>query len=253
MEVIFLGTGTGVPSAKRAAPALLVEAGTFCYLVDSGAGTLRQLARAGYSYNDLDYIFFTHFHPDHITELIPYLFATKYFPEFTRLEPVRIIGPVGLLELYGHLKEAFGKWVEPPENRVIMKEVGAGAVLTCGPMTVKAVPIPHTGHSLGYRFEEDGGPVLAVSGDTDYGPGLIELARDADLLVTECARPEGDKKEGHLTPSLAGRAAREAGAKALALTHFYPETEGQNLAAGVRREYQGPLLLADDLMRVRLG
>ncbi|MEW5726010.1 MAG: MBL fold metallo-hydrolase, partial [Thermodesulfobacteriota bacterium] len=104
MEVIFLGTGTGVPSVSRAAPGLAVLAEGSLFLLDAGAGTLRQLARAGLSYNDLDYLLFTHFHPDHVGDLAPYLFATKYWPGFTRLAPVRVFGPQGLRELLGHLR-----------------------------------------------------------------------------------------------------------------------------------------------------
>ncbi|MBU2550874.1 MAG: ribonuclease Z [Proteobacteria bacterium] len=252
MEVLFLGTGTGVPSAERASPGLLVLAGGLKILVDAGSGTLRQLARTGHSYNDLDCIFLTHFHPDHTAELVPYLFATNYWPGFTRLQPARIYGPRGLLAWLEHLRAAWGHWVEPPDNRVEFHELelGASTAFRCGPLGVAAGPIPHTEASLGYRFSEPDGPTLVVTGDTDYGPGLVALARGADLLVTECSMPQGMKVDGHLTPELAGRAAREAGVGALALTHFYPETRGHDLEAHAAQEFEGRIILAEDLMRV---
>jgi ribonuclease BN (tRNA processing enzyme) len=58
------------------------------------------------------------------------------------------------------------------------------------------------------------------------------------------------KVEGHLTPSLAGRIAAEAGAKKLLLTHFYPECESADIEAQCRKTYDGPLILARDLMVV---
>ena len=125
MEIIFLGTGTGAPSAKRGSPGLVVQATETALLFDSGPGTLRQLARAGLSFNDLDGLFYTHFHPDHVTDLVSYLFATKYDPAFTRTRLVRIFGPAGLLDLHQALKQAFGRWVEPPEGRVSLAELSA--------------------------------------------------------------------------------------------------------------------------------
>ncbi|MBW1709870.1 MAG: MBL fold metallo-hydrolase [Deltaproteobacteria bacterium] len=252
MEIIFLGTGTGAPSAKRGAPGLTVRAGNVTLLFDSGSGTLRQLARAGLSYNDLDYLFYTHLHPDHTTDLISYLFATRYFPEFTRTKPARIYGPMGLLDFYGHLHEGFGHWIEPPEGRVVLSELPPGHTISCGSAIIETAPIIHTPESLGYRVSESGGATLAVTGDTDFNQNLIDLARGADLLITECSLPEGLKVEGHLIPSLAGRAAREAGVKALALTHFYPQCEGQDLLKPITKEFSGPVTLAEDLQRLTL-
>ena len=55
---------------------------------------------------------------------------------------------------------------------------------------------------------------------------------------------------GHLTPSMAGRMATEAGARKLMLTHFYPDCEDVDLAAQCRRTYDGPVILARDLMHL---
>jgi ribonuclease BN (tRNA processing enzyme) len=99
----------------------------------------------------------------------------------------------------------------------------------------------------------DGGPAVVYSGDTDYSENLVELARDADLLICEAARPDEHPVAGHLTPSMAGRMATEAGARQLMLTHFYPDCEGVDLAAQCRRTYTGPVILAQDLMRLEVN
>lgn len=254
MEVIILGSGTGVPRARRASPGLAVVSESTTILIDSGPGTLRQLDRAGLSCNDLDFIFYTHFHPDHTADLLPFIFATKYLADFKRETPVFIYGPEGLKDIHKHLTHAFGKWAQPAEGTVIFNELPRGRTssFTCGDVRVQTGPIPHNPESLGYRLTGPDGRVLVVSGDSDFGPGLVDLSRGADLLITECSFPDDLKKEGHLTPSLAGRAAREAGVGGLALTHFYPETDGTDLAACVRSEYGGILYLADDLMRIRV-
>ena len=229
---------------------MAIQAGAATFLIDGGAGTLRQLAKAGISYNDLDYIFYTHFHPDHVGDLVSYLFATRYRAGFTRTRPCRIYGPLGLRELHAGLGRVFGHWVEPPEGLVIMEELPLETEhgLTCGDLRVRSLAMEHTSHSLGYSFMEPGGMTVAITGDTDYGPQLLKLAGQADLLITECSFPDGQKKAGHLTPGLAGRAAREAGVRALALTHFYPETDGQDLLTQAQKEFSGPITLAEDLM-----
>ena len=254
MEIMFLGTGTGVPRADRGSPGLLFTVCKTLILVDCGAGTMRQLDRLGLSYNDLDFLLFTHFHPDHTADIVPYLFATRYWPRFTRQDTARIYGPKGLQALYGHLRNAWGKWVEPPENMVQLFELPVGETFEfrCGEAMVKTGPIPHTPESLGYRITEPGGATVVVTGDTDYGPELASLAQGADLLITECSFPNGMKRDGHLTPSLAGRAAREAGVKALALTHIYPEAENHDLVAEAGLEFSGPVTVAHDLLRLVL-
>lgn len=255
MEVIFLGTGTGVPSMHRASPGLAVAAGGVNYLIDGGSGALRQLNAAGLDYNGLDVILYTHFHPDHFADFVPYLFATRYFAGFTRLNPARIFAPKGLFEKYNHLRAAFGHWIEPPEGKVIMEELPlkTRTVLELAGVKVEAGPIPHTPQSLGYRFtDQHSGTSIAVTGDTDYGPDLIKLAADADLMITECSFPDDMKREGHLTPSFAGRAAREANVKKLVLTHFYPEVIGREILGSVRKEFKGDVVLAEDLMRIEI-
>jgi ribonuclease BN (tRNA processing enzyme) len=58
------------------------------------------------------------------------------------------------------------------------------------------------------------------------------------------------KVEGHLTPSLAGRMAAEAGCKRLMLTHLYPICDDSNLIEPCRRHYDGELIIAEDLLRL---
>ncbi len=85
-----------------------------------------------------------------------------------------------------------------------------------------------------------------------YASLFVALAREADLLICEAARPDEDPVRGHLTPSLAGRMATEAGVRQLMLTHFYPDCENVDLVAQCRRTYAGPVRLARDLMTLEV-
>jgi len=113
-------------------------------------------------------------------------------------------------------------------------------------------PMNHREESLGYRITDSNGKSIVYSGDTDTNENLVLLAKGADLLICESAMPDTLKVPGHLTPSLAGDMAARAHVKKLVLTHLYPECDRFDLAAQCRKTYQGPLLIAEDLMRMEV-
>ena len=91
---------------------------------------------------------------------------------------------------------------------------------------------------------------MVYSGDTDYCDNIVKLGREADVLILECSFPDERKTEGHLTPSLAGKIAREASCKKLLLTHFYPVFQGHDILAECRKEFSGEIILAEDGMKI---
>ena len=78
MKVTILGSGTAVPSLQRNSSGVLIQETEINTLVDFGYGNLRQLLNLGITYRDIDRIFFTHNHPDHMCDLIPFLFGSRY-------------------------------------------------------------------------------------------------------------------------------------------------------------------------------
>lgn len=262
MELIIVGSGTCVPRTRRGGPANLVRITgadrsmgpkmDFNILVDSASGTLRQLLGIGIEYHELDLILYTHFHPDHISELVPYLFATRYAPGFKRITPAAIMASEGLFELMKGLKGAFGHWVEPDPDKVVMEEIPRHmeARIQLPPIELSCLPLEHTQHSLAYRITDHKGRSIVFSGDTDFDERLGAFARGVNILVLECARPEGRKVEGHLTPSEAGRIAALAEPGLLVLTHFYPDCDDTDLLTPLREEYTGAVVLAEDFTRI---
>ncbi len=254
MEVIILGSGTCVPSIRRAGPAACVIAEGYTMLIDSSSGTLRQLVRAGLNYADIDMILYTHLHPDHVGEFVPFVFATKYAPDYQREKPVLILAGEGFGDFYSALGTAFGEWVDPGPGRLDINEIPVGmkTAMQFPPLTIKTSPVEHTAQSLAYRIEDSAGRSVVFSGDTDYCDELAELASGADMLVSECAAPESAKIPGHLIPSEAGRIAAMAGVKKLVLIHFYPECDRNDLITPCSKEFDGPIILAEDMMHLVL-
>ena len=81
---------------------------------------------------------------------------------------------------------------------------------------------------------------------------LATIAQGADVLICESAFPDEMKVPGHLTPSLAGEIASQAGVRKLVLTHFYPECDRVDVSAQCRKTYGGPLVLAEDLLEIQV-
>ena len=228
-EVVIIGSGTCVPRPDRAGPATVVRLGGVTILVDSAAGTLRRLEENGIPWTSIDYLFYTHFHPDHVGELVPLIFATRYAPGFNRNGPIEVFGPEGLLELHRHMQAAFGQWVEPQSERIRLNEIpiGWGSRMQLPPMEVEAVHVAHTPQSLAYRFTGPTGRSVVVTGDTEPCAEVMELAKGADIVVVECSMPDGNPVPGHMTPKGVELLARESGAGKVVATHFYPDVEPQ--------------------------
>lgn len=251
----ILGSGTCVPSLARSSCAVLATIGKTRILLDAGPGTMHRLLRAGTTIFDLSFIFISHLHPDHSGELVPLLFATKYPDGDRRQQPLALVAGKGFGRFFNGLRSVYGQWIELPAPLLSIREMD-----TDGPDQMQARgfhlatrPMTHSPESIGFRLSTPDGRSLVYSGDTDVTPELVRLAAHADLLICECALPDGEKVPGHLTPAQAGQMASQAGVKHLVLTHFYPACESVDMAAQCRRTYEGPLTLAHDLLSFEIG
>ncbi|MGE3171452.1 MAG: MBL fold metallo-hydrolase [Planctomycetota bacterium] len=249
LRVTVLGSGTAVPVPDRFPAGYLVRSATTTLLVDCGPGTLRRLAQAGVGLEDVDAVFLTHYHTDHCADVGPLLFALRN-PRYRGRKPLHLLAAPGLERFLQTLATVW-PWTQPRDYELRVRELPPGDVTTrafrFGDLDVQALPIRHTAQSLGYRFTAAGGASAAFSGDADECDELVELARDADLLVCDAAFPDEGRQEGHLTPGLAGDHAQRAGARTLLLTHFYPECDGVDVIAQARARFGGAIEAAADL------
>ena len=253
MKITILGTGTATPVLNRNASGLVIEAAGSTVLVDLGPGTLRRLCEAGLDYKDIDIILITHFHPDHVSDLTPLLFASNYAYGPFREDSFLLIGPTGLEQFYEALVKIYGHWIIPTGNRLIKKEMNAQApdTFVSGDLSIYSAPAAHSPPAVSYRLEAEGLSVT-VSGDTDISDNLVELANGAEVLICECSMPEGSKTPGHLVPSEAGTIAEQARAKKLVLTHFYPPCDEVDVVEQASKTFSGEVIRAADLMVIHL-
>lgn len=244
MRLLVLGSGTGIPSARRGSAGYLVTVEDTSILFDCGPGTMERLVRHGQDWRSMDRIFLTHHHTDHCADLLAFLFANNWEFERRKKVPLHVVGPRGTRALVGKLYDAFPglAWqlFEPTVEDWTGHERLDWPAVSCGPVDHADVS------ALAYRVEHDG-RVLVYSGDTGETDRIVSIARGADTLLVDCSFPDGvSGQKSHLTAGGAGRVATAAGAKRVVLTHFYPECEDADIRGECAAEFAGEIVLAED-------
>lgn len=253
MDLIVLGSGTGVPLADRASPALVVTSLCRPALFDMGPGTLRQLSRMGIRHERLGQIFLTHFHPDHAADLVHFLFATRNPAVLGERAPFTIVAPRGFRDFLKGLESAYGHWIQLPDKVMTIDELSTHEddQRAFQGFQILSRPTPHASRSLAYRVVASSGSSFVYTGDTAFSPELADFADGCDLLVTEASFPEGREVEGHLTPAEAGRMASLARARKLVVIHFYPDVLRTDIASECRKAFGGEIVLGSDFLHLK--
>ncbi|HET9481458.1 MAG TPA: ribonuclease Z [Candidatus Polarisedimenticolia bacterium] len=249
MELTILGSGTAVPSLRRGAPGHLLRLGADRLMLDTGPGTMQRLIGQGVRHDEVTHIFYSHNHIDHTGELASWLFTSR-IPGRNRTRPLTLVGSPGFAGMLDGLRRLYGHWLEAAGYELTQITMRPGEAHSFGSFSVRAFPVQHIDSSLAYRIETDRGATFAYTGDTDMCDSLVELSREADLLLIEASTPDARKLPGHLTPSEAGAVARQAGAGKVVLTHFFPECEGADMIGSLRRVYDGEAIMAEDGLKV---
>lgn len=204
-----------MPSLKRSSPSNFLRVLNKDVIIDFGPGTMHQLLKAKIDYKAIDFVFFTHFHPDHIGELRSYLQALDWTPNFCRTKDLILIGPIGFKNYFKKIINS-----KPRPNTYKLKIIEIKKNLALDGLKVACVKTVHSNESVGYKFTEKSKSIV-ITGDCDYDLNLIKFSKNSDLLLTECSFPNRMKVNGHLTPSECGEIAKQANVDKLVLTHLY--------------------------------
>ena len=124
-----------------------------------------------------------------------------------------------------------------------------------GPLELTGVPLPHFVPNVGIRVQADG-IAFAYTGDTGPDPLLAELGRDTDLFIIEATDRVGETARSArnlLTSAEAGDWGRQAGARRLMLTHFWPGNDRAAAISAASANFAGKVLAATEGLSVKLG
>jgi len=150
LDVLFVGTAGSAPSARRGLPATLVRRGGDRLLFDCGEGTQRQLVRST-GLVELEEIFITHFHADHVLGLPGML---KTFALRQRERALTVYGPAGLRGLFNSLRPIVGRVPFPLD----LHELEPNDELERDGYRIAAYATDHGTGTLGYALVEDPRP-----------------------------------------------------------------------------------------------
>ncbi len=150
MDLVFLGTGGSVPTARRSTACLLARVGGERLLFDCGEGAQRQM-QSSTGLVQVDEIYVTHLHADHYLG-IPGLLKT--YDLNGRERPLRVIGPPGLIELFKALRRIFGRL----GYTVDLVELRPGEAVRHSSYEVRPFEVDHRMRAYGYALVEDQRP-----------------------------------------------------------------------------------------------
>jgi ribonuclease Z len=223
---------------------MVLDADDLKLLIDCGGSPSSRMAQAGLNFTDLDGLIVTHHHPDHIYG-VPVLLMNLWL--LGRRGTFPIYGPGKALGIIQKMMDLY-EWENWPDFlRTDFREIPltpGTPVLSNHVVSIDASPVAHLTPAIGLRMtNRQTGKVLVYTSDTMRDPGVVRLARDADILIHEAT----GEYYGHSTGADAAHDAMEANAKRLVLIH-YPAVRGNPDAVleEARAIFQGPLELAED-------
>ena len=278
MKLTVLGSGSPEAYARRASSGHLLEVAGQRILFDCGGGVFDRLLQAGHRPSDIDTLFFSHLHSDHMMDYARLVhaawdeggkplkvFGPKPIAAITR----KLFGPDGVFahdlvartELKGSQEVwlARGGTLPRPWPAPDVTEIAPGFRISGAGWSLSSCEVPHAQpylDSLAYAVTSEGRK-LVYSGDAGITPAFESFLEGADLLLHWCYRLSDQTNVSEFyrsaapTPhEIAAMAARN-NVRQLVLTHFrtHMDAPGRHAQAldEMRTAFSGPATIAEDL------
>ncbi|HLL71403.1 MAG TPA: ribonuclease Z [Pyrinomonadaceae bacterium] len=255
MKLVVLGSGTSVPHPQRSSSAHWLETESGTLLLDIGASSVLRMAQEKLDWVNLDAIWISHFHLDHLGGLFPFLFGTKHAPDTqARRKPLTIYAPRGMKKLFRAFDAAGNYNLLKQPFPVEIREVAPRAAFEILPgIQAETFSTPHTSESLAVKLSGgDTGASLVFTSDTGYTDALAAFARNVSLFLMECSFFRDKPVELHLELKEAMRLASRSGARRVMLSHLYPEWDNFKLVAEAKKLWDGDTVEARDGLRLEI-
>lgn len=192
MNITFLGTSHGVPSAERYCSCTMIEVGGATYFIDCGAPLIDLLIRRGTDLNSIRAIFTTHMHGDHVNGLTAFADLCNWYYKTTSFD-VYLTDERGLT-LFPDMIEAV-ECSKLDTERIRFKLMTSDFIYEDENIRVTPIPTKHLAHvgrpSYAYLVEAEGKRVI-FTGDMSQKLGLADfpaypLENSVNLVISEMA------------------------------------------------------------------
>jgi ribonuclease Z len=287
MRITIMGSGTPAPiRAAQGTSCVLVQLGNGdTFIFDIGSGTVGNLFSMGIHPSELDKVFITHFHLDHIGGIFPLFDAMGW----ARNTPLRVWGPSGHTPELGtaaFIDNIYGasEWHRQAKQDILpvegasfdTKEIDISLFNEDNPqqlvydndgVKIYAFPVVHSiNGAIGFRLEWKGLSMSYVS-DSQVSSFEVEQSKGVDVLIHEVMPSAEAFAKGnnmsiedarsvighHTTPSKLGYFLGLTKPKLGVGTHFKLGDEtNDDLFSDLRKIYKGPFLLAQDLSTINI-
>jgi ribonuclease BN (tRNA processing enzyme) len=238
----LLGTGTCQIEYERRAASVLLELDGLPILFDCGHGVVQRLLEARVRHDSLEHVILSHFHPDHVSDLIPLLQAGAWSQRDPRTTDLHIYGPRGVQRLIeGFLHILGAEALTQPRYQLITHEVDEGT-FSLGPYQFEARSLPPAGNQ-GLCFTWNARR-YALTGDSYFHQQEIDLLSGVDLAVIDA---------GHICDEEIVELAVTTQAATIVCSHLYRELDARSLQEQASaRGYRGAIIVGRDLQTFSL-
>lgn len=223
VKVTFAGTGDAFGSGGRFNTCFIVETPDICFAIDFGATSLNALNALGFAHNRIDVVLLTHLHGDHCAGVSSLMIDAMLGAK--RQTPLTVAGPQGTKAHLPKVQEALfpGSGGMTPKFDLDIIEMDMMQPHDIRGLNVTTWPAVHTPATNPTSMRvEVAGKVIAYSGDTSWTEHIPDVARDADLFITECYFFE-KRVPFHMNYPDIVEHRDEIRTKRLLLTHMGPE------------------------------
>lgn len=260
MKITVLGSGTAAIRKERGSPVFLIEAGPTKLLLDCGWSAGTNLVRAGYEPQQIDHIFISHPHADHMGNLINFiqsnLVTGYYWPKKKRTRALYLHGYKGFKKDYELLRKIMHP--ERKEKYPIKVLEYSNHHRDFKGIRVFGHEIKHVPYFSAASFRiEYKGRVVAYSGDCAFDRSLIKISRNANLAMYDCSTtPKAYREHGpaasHMSPYECGMIANEANVKKLLPWHLYDNATGAEIRNEIKKNFRGQIIIPKDFQVINI-
>lgn len=250
MRLTVVGCAGSYPSAASPASCYLLEHDGARLVIDLGNGSLGALQKY-VDVNDPDSIqavALSHCHIDHCADLAS-LFVVRHYHPTQRFSQLTVLGPS---DTASRLAAIYGMHSPTMMQSIFDIRTHTPSPVSIGPFTIRTTPASHPVEAYSLRVTA-GGRSVTYSGDTGPTPRLDVLADGTDIALFEASFVGGDNpRDLHMSGADAGRAARNANAGLLLLTHLVAHNDENRVLAEAADEFSGSVELARAGMSITL-